>query len=326
MNKDRLIQTLSVQSASYDQWRMFAYIIRQLEEIGCDYHVHEGNVYATKGKADIYPCIVSHMDTVHAITSDLTILQVGEKYAGFNRIKMQQTGIGGDDKVGIFIALECLRHFSNIKSVFFRDEEVGCEGSYEAKMEFFEDCGFVLQCDRQGNSDFIDNAGFVELCSKAFKKDIKWIIRKHGYKFDKGMMTDVMALKENGLECCAANMSCGYYSPHTSYEYVNVKDVENCLDMVKEIIGHLGHKQYYHTHKVKSYKTASDKYFDALTYGYDQGRLARSNFHTDKYYCECCCETSGKTIHIPEFQMDLCEKCIRNHATNPERYLDTSFK
>ena len=38
-------------------------------------------------------------------------------------------------------------------------------------MKFFDDCRFVLQCDRKGNSDFITNASCTELCSDDFLKD-----------------------------------------------------------------------------------------------------------------------------------------------------------
>lgn len=241
---EKLKEVLSVQSASYEQWRMFAYIIRQVYEY--DFYVYDGNIYIEKGSAHTKPCIVAHMDTVHDITEDLSILEVGDKLTGFNRVKMTQTGIGGDDKVGIFIALECLRHFDNIKVAFFRDEEVGCVGSGVADMPFFDNCTFVLQCDRKGNKDFITNASGTELSSSIFQKTIKKTIKKYGYSFANGMMTDVMTLKENGLGVSCANISCGYYNPHCKNEYVVVNDVMNCLDLVMEIMTNFGTETFEH--------------------------------------------------------------------------------
>jgi len=246
-----LTEILSIQSVSYDQWRMFAYIIRQIKSIpDVSYHVTGGNIYITRGKSDTYPCIVAHMDTVHDIVEDLTPVEFDGNITGFNTITMEQTGIGGDDKVGIYIALQCLSKFDNIKVAFFRDEEVGCVGSYDAEMSFFSDCRFVLQCDRRGNSDFVTTASGVDLSSKAFQDDILPIISSYGYKFAHGAMTDVMALKENGIKCSVANMSCGYYNPHMPTEYVNVFDVEVCLEMCRTIISYCT-DTYKHKYKPK---------------------------------------------------------------------------
>lgn len=234
---EKLLEVLSIQSVSHDQFRMFAYIIRQVSQIpNAKYWVVDGNIYIEKGYADEYPCMVAHMDTVHDIVEDLHPIEFNGMITGFNRVKMEQTGIGGDDKVGIYIALECLREFDNIKVAFFRDEEVGCLGSYVADMGFFADCKFVLQCDRKGNDDFVINASGVELSSKTFQDDVLPIVKGYGYKFAHGMMTDVMALKENGIRCSVANMSCGYYRPHSADEYVVIDDVMECLQMCKTII------------------------------------------------------------------------------------------
>ena len=195
------------------------------------------------------------MDTVHDIVEDLTPVEVCGNITGFNAVMMEQTGIGGDDKVGIYIALQCLSSFDNIKVAFFRDEEIGCVGSYDAEMSFFSDCRFVLQCDRRGNDDFIVNASGVDLSSNQFQDDVLPIISNYGYKFAYGMMTDVMALKENGIKCSVANMSCGYYNPHMPNEYVNIDDVENCLDMCKTIIEWCT-DTYKHKYKPKKYAPA----------------------------------------------------------------------
>lgn len=254
---EKLKEVLSIQTVSKDQFRMFAYIVRQVKQIpNTSMFIDEGNLYITKGSATTYPCMVAHMDTVHDITDDLFPLEFNGMITGFDRVNMEQVGIGGDDKVGIFIALECLREFDDIKIAFFRDEEVGCHGSYVAHMGFFDNCRFVLQCDRRGNSDFIIDASGVELSSKCFQDDVLPIIANYGYKFGNGMMTDVMALKQNLIECSVANISCGYYNPHSAQEFVDVFDVENCLDMCKTIIKYCTDT---YTHKYKPRYVAPSK-------------------------------------------------------------------
>jgi tripeptide aminopeptidase len=250
MNVDKLIKILETQTNTYHQFRMFALIVREISSIPeCRYYVNNGNIYITKGEACSYPCIVAHMDTVHAIGLDLKALRVGNLLTGFNRITMKQAGIGGDDKVGIFIALECLQKFNDIKVAFFRDEETGCEGSYEADVSFFENCNFIIQCDRMGNGDFITNASGVSLSSYEFQTATGPIIERFGYSFTHGLMTDVMALKELEVSCSMANISCGYYNPHTDYEVVNTVDVENCMLLVTQILQELGQQYFPHYYR-----------------------------------------------------------------------------
>lgn len=251
MNINKLIKILETQTYSGNQFRMFAMIVREISSIsGCTYYLDNGNLYITKGEVYSYPCIVAHMDTVHKIGKDLKALRVGNLITGFNRVTMRQTGIGGDDKVGVFIALECLHKFDELKVVFFRDEETGCEGSYNAEISFFDDCNLILQCDRMGNNDFITDASGVSLSSYEFQAAVSPILEHYGYGFAKGMMTDVMALKELDISCSMANISCGYYHPHNDYEVVNTDDVENCFFLVCHIIEELG-PQYFPHHYQK---------------------------------------------------------------------------
>lgn len=234
-----LKKLLSIQSVSEDQFRMFAYIIRQLKKAGATYWTDNGNIYATKGLADSYPAIVAHMDTVHDIVEDLTVVELNGCLTGMNAYTMEQTGIGGDDKCGIYVALKCLFKYDNIKVAFFRDEEFGCLGSYKADTAFFKDCRFVLQCDRNGFGDFITSASGVKLSGDKFIDDARPYLKAHGYTETFGMMTDVMALRSLGIECSMANISCGYYNPHTAQEYIVVADLLNCLGLVYDLIDNL---------------------------------------------------------------------------------------
>lgn len=235
----KLIEVLSIQTTTYNDKQMVRFLQRKIKQMGLHWKMDKGNLYVTKGKADRYPCVVAHMDTVHEIESDFKVLNLGGKLFAMNPETMSQVGIGGDDKVGIYIALQCLEYFPNIKVAFFRDEETGCEGSYKADVGFFNDVSFILQADRKGNSDFITNASGIDLSSVDFQYDIEPIIQSYGYEFEYGMMTDVMALREIGVSCSMANVSCGYYNPHCPDEYVVVEEVEHTLEMFKEIIGKL---------------------------------------------------------------------------------------
>lgn len=195
----------------------------------------KGNVYATKGESNEYPCVVCHVDEVHKVRKEgYKVVETDGIIYGLNTQTMSYEGIGADDKNGIWVCLKALAEFDIIKCAFFVSEEVGCIGSHAADMKFFDDCRFVLQCDRKGSSDFITNASCTELCSDEFLKDAK--IDKFGYKEANGLMTDVMTLKENGLQVSACNISCGYYNPHSNNEMTRISDLENCYELVKHII------------------------------------------------------------------------------------------
>lgn len=308
--KDKLIEILSIQSESYNQFRVFSYLIRELKKLGCDYYTYNGCIYATKGQAAQYPCIVSHMDTVHDIVEDLTVIEIGGNLTGFNKVTMEQTGIGGDDKVGIFIALQCLENFDNIKAVFFRDEEVGCEGSGLPDIEFFNDCNFILQCDRQGKKDFITNAGGAQLSNKDFQNDISHILKRYGYACTTGMMTDVMALKEAGVLCAMANMSCGYYNPHQNNEFVNILDVINCLNMVNEIITTL-QRPYVCKYNKPIYKTTYKQTYNWKDWSIDKF----DDLDKNDMYCDCCDEWAPLEW-VPEYNNEMCYKCRTQYVTD----------
>lgn len=251
MNKNErelLLNILHVQSHSYETKRMEAFIIKHIEHLGLECIYDNGNIYVTKGVSDSYPCIVSHTDTVHQIIPDdhFTIIANDEFAIGYDRAKMQASGCGGDDKVGIFICLQMLQEFDAIKVAFFADEEVGCLGSYEANVEWFNDTRFVLQCDRRGNADFVNSIYSTPLQSKRFKKAVAPILSHYGYKPTTGMLTDVYALKSIGVNVSVANMSCGYYNPHSDDETIVFSDVDNCLEMCRTIFTHMT-EVYTHT-------------------------------------------------------------------------------
>ena len=200
--------------------------------ITCD---KPGNMYVTKGESETYPCIAAHLDQVQDRHSkDFLAYEAEDIIIGFSPKHKEQQGLGADDKVGLWIGLKCLQKFDCLKLCFFVEEEVGCRGSEQADMSFFKDCRFVIEPDRKGSNDLITQIGWTSLCSDEFLKDIGY--KKFGYYEEEGMMTDVEALKDNGLAISAINLSCGYYKPHSDQEFVFKPAVSNCLSFVEHII------------------------------------------------------------------------------------------
>lgn len=232
-----LKELYGISARTHQEKDMIAFVSQRLSDLGVTFTVDEtGNIYATKGNADTYPCIAAHLDEVHeAREKGYEVLVIRDEFIiGFNSGKREFNGIGADDKNGIWVCLKCLEKFDNLKCVFFVGEEQGCIGSHQADMKFFDDCRFVLQCDRKGNSDFISSIYGNSLCSSQFIKDAS--LGEHGYKEERGMQTDVQTLRQRGLEISCANISCGYYYPHTPHEMTNIADLKKCLTLVEHIV------------------------------------------------------------------------------------------
>jgi tripeptide aminopeptidase len=234
--KKLLVDLLSVPTESGRCEAMIEFIVSYCTKKGMEVLQDKiGNLYVIKGRAESYPCVVAHMDTVHAIESGgIVPIEIDGLVTGFNPVTMEQTGIGGDDKCGIYAALRCLSRLPACKAVFFVDEEIGCVGSRECDLEFFKDTRFVLQADRRGHDDWVEDIG-GPLGSPEFQSAVKPILAKYGYKPCRGMMTDVEALRDSKVGVSVANMSAGYYNPHEPCEYISLSALNRVAAMMTEI-------------------------------------------------------------------------------------------
>ena len=233
-----LSRPYSIHSMSGREKKIKRFIKRHVLSVCPDAEIDtdlSGNMYITRGKSETYPCIVAHLDQVQNKHSDDFQVVMGEDIVcAFSPSHKMQQGLGADDKNGIWIALKCLEKYDTIKVAFFVSEEIGCIGSSNAVMGFFDDCRFVVEPDRRGSSDLITEISWTQLCSEEFLQDIGY--EAYGYKPTNGLMTDVLTLKENGLGVSCINMSCGYYEPHTNNEFTSIPDLMNALHFVEHII------------------------------------------------------------------------------------------
>ena len=283
-----LADVLVVQSKSYEEQAMIDYIERCVEYLNkindekilvqkdivtTDLNYKTTNLYLTKGvppKKGHYPCFVSHTDTVHNIIPELYI-GTGTKILkktlyGYQKVQsnyggmfIEPAGCGGDDKVGVWACLNLLAELPVCKIAFFGAEEMGCVGSSAADRDFFKDVAYILQTDRRGNNDFVTKIMNVELSSQSFINNIQKILDKRGFKTSDGGLTDVYKLKEKfKLDVCVANMSSGYYNPHTDQEYVIVEDAMNTYGLMKDI--YLECKYTKQKHVAPKYKTYTGRF------------------------------------------------------------------
>jgi hypothetical protein len=267
--KESLGEVLSTQATSYDYLDTLNFIWDRCEELGAEVYWDEShNLYATKGivkNEGAYPCVVCHTDTVHNIHKGYKVFESNDKYFAMDLDTMNQVGVGGDDKVGIWVALEMLAAHENIKVAFFSQEEIGCVGSSQADEDFFKDVGYVFECDRKGSTDFVNESSGMLMFGDEFEKIITKTLNNRGYGITTGGLTDVHEISQIANVACA-NMSCGYYNPHSDTEYVDINHAVNTLRLVDDLINLLGEVK--HEHKaVDSYGYSSYGYGTYSGYG-----------------------------------------------------------
>jgi di/tripeptidase len=268
-NLQLLKDVLSVPTKTYQEDLMVDFLKTWLTENNIEFFVDEfKNVYATKQESPLiapdfyFPCVISHTDTVHNIDS----INIAEEflpnaqgetklaYKAYNDFG-HATGIGGDDKCGVFGCLTLLKELPYLKAAFFVSEETGCHGSKKAKEEFFQNVGYAIQFDAPENwmitekcfgqilfdrdSEFFNTVD--EILTEGMDNELMQYM-VHPY-------TDVYALRGKFNFSCI-NFSIGYYDYHTKNEYVVVEDVFNGISMGKKMIEKLGYKLHYKEAKI----------------------------------------------------------------------------
>jgi len=263
--KQRLINVLSVPSFSGKESKMTQYILDYCQAHNLSAYSDEyGNVYVTKGLAEVYPCVVSHIDTVHPIT-EMDVCDAGDVLFAMTP-DGRRTGIGGDDKAGVFVCLEILKDTDIMKAAFFVAEEVGCLGSYLSDRNFFKNVGYAIQFDAPYH-DWIsyrsDGVQLFELDSEFFQK-IEPIFQSNMRGYSRKCLgnhpyTDVSALKRLYDFTCI-NYSVGYERMHSPHEIVVVSNVLACLEMAKKMVKSLGNTKY----ELTSRELVSEEYIDRV--------------------------------------------------------------
>lgn len=265
-NINLLKEVLSVPTCTYKEDLMVNFITNWLKENNIYYYtdVHK-NVYATKKITEelpegfFYPLVISHTDTVHSLDFINVVEEQLPDAQGNMKLSLkayndfgEPTGIGGDDKCGVFACLTLLKELPYLKAAFFVSEETGCHGSRKSDPKFFENVGYGIQFDAPenwmiteycfGTKLFDRKSTFFERCNLVLQEGFEKVeYMRHPY-------TDVQALKEKyDFQCI--NFSIGYYDYHTADEYVVIDDVFNGIEVGKKMIESLAYEKYKLVHK-----------------------------------------------------------------------------
>lgn len=217
-------------------------------------------VYA---KGEIPILLVAHMDIVHKSPPEVIVDDRTQN------ILWSPTGIGGDDRCGVYAVLKICEQFKPYV-LFTRDEEIGCQGAQKFTKDFEElPVNFIIEIDRRGNNQVV----FYSCGNKEFQDYIL------GFGFDKqiGSYSDVKYISEY-YDIAGCNLSAGYYNEHTTTEHIYIDHLFNTIAKTKKILKDThNHKKYNCQKEEPYYYTRGYDFYDDYGYGYDYYRRGTKN-------------------------------------------------
>ena len=246
-----LKQVLAIPTKSRLEAKMIAWLMGHFHQRGVQCAVDpSGNVYVTKGRLNqgYYPCVIAHTDSVHD-PEPITIAQHGDKLIALD-LDRRQTGLGGDDKAGIFICLQLLEQFTTIKAAYFVSEEIGCVGANACDPTFFQDVGYALEFDSpcQDITSYLCQGVQLFPDSGPFADQFVPLLSAHGVnRWQNHPFTDACVIKRRFPFPCP-NLPAGYFRMHSRQEYVRVSAVANSLALGSRLITALGPERYEFIH------------------------------------------------------------------------------
>ncbi|HEY5911332.1 MAG TPA: hypothetical protein VJA21_12085 [Verrucomicrobiae bacterium] len=249
MRNELLKEILAVPTCSGQEGRMVEFVMehvrRDCGSLPATCVVDDVNsVYIRKGEAGCGPCLAAHLDTVHR-PKPVKIVEHGGVLSGRDEYG-HRAGIGADDKSGIFVCLELLQELDDISVVLFGSEEVGCQGAFQARADFFTDVGCVIEFDCPGHGLVSRTSGGTPLFAEGgmFIQTAGPVLKAHGLThWQDHPFSDVMALRQRFSFSCL-NLSCGYYNWHRSDEYLALDEVAAAIAVGGDLVRALGCREY----------------------------------------------------------------------------------
>lgn len=251
-----LKQVLEIPTFSGKEDLMIEFIENFCKQNQLDYYIDSTrNIYVTKGQIkenEFYPCVVAHTDTVHTDQTELVTSKTNIKIKsfptkenttmlmGWNPMKNCPTGIGGDDKCGVYICLKMLLETDVLKAVFFVEEETGMHGSKKSDPEFFKNVGYAIQFDAPTNNWFSKTLLRIPLWNENFFEACRITLNENNIdNISDDPFTDVLQLRKKFDFCCAV-FPTGYYNQHSPSEYVIQEETEQCFKIGMQAVEKLG--------------------------------------------------------------------------------------
>ena len=188
-------------------------------------------------KGDIPIMLVAHCDTVcYQPVKEIAVMSV-DKHIGTGLTNKEQAPLGADDRAGIFIILKLVANGYRPFILLTTDEEVGGAGAIAAADELWTpNVKFILELDRMGSND----AAMYDCNNQKFMD----MLISYGFTPVSGTFSDICFFAPE-WDIAAANLSVGYYHEHTPWEIVYVREMEQTLKRVQDILDNHEKFSYY---------------------------------------------------------------------------------
>lgn len=209
-------------------------------------------------EGDIPIALVAHMDTVFKQPAAELF------YDRQKNVMISPTGMGADDRAGVFAIIKIIEAGFRPHIIFTTDEEIGCVGSNLLSYHPcpFKDLRFIIQLDRRGADDCV----FYDCDNPEFEK----YIESFGFVTAWGSFTDICELCPSwGM--AGVNLSIGYRDEHTVSEVLFVGHMLNTIEKVKKILSETNIPSFKYIKSIRGYYSYLgqnwEKYYNEY-YGY----------------------------------------------------------
>lgn len=281
----------------------------------------DGFLYA---KGDVPVLLVAHMDTVHT--------KQCEKIYKLNGRMTSPQGIGGDDRCGVFIIMNLVKEL-HCSVLLCEDEEKGGIGAHKfvnakyvitnekeqaEEVRYIDhlDVNFMVEFDRKGNSDAV----FYSCGNEDF---IDFVEDSTNFKFASGSFSDISVLMPEA-KLSGVNLSCGYYSPHCTTEYVIYDEMMDTVEAAKTLIKEECNKPFEYVRKTyvssawsginKTHAVPRSTNCYAKPYNredeYYQNLLEDSSLYKDDCLARVALNDTDMELEVTIYGMDLSEQVL----------------
>lgn len=255
-----------------EQGEVKEYAKKVLKQHGYTPNLGDGFIMA---QGDLPVILVAHMDTVFKTP----------KYVAYDikkGIMSAKTGLGADDRAGIYSILNIVESGYRPSILFLEDEEVGCIGAkwfITNKSAKSLKGNFFIELDRKGK----DDAVYYDCINSDFSD----YIESFGFKPQYGAYSDISVICPS-FDLAGVNLSIGYYDQHTPNETLNINEMEDTIEKVKNILDQPNDIRYnYYTKEYYENERKQIKYknyYGDYAYGWDYdecwdyvGKKSKSN-------------------------------------------------
>lgn len=231
LNMRLLKQLLEMHRPSYgdNSWIM-DFIDKRLPPGAKKVQDEYGNVFVLVGdteQSDV--AFTCHTDTVARANSKPPKVKMTKSGVLYVSNPHEADCLGADDAAGIYIMLEMLEHGVHGRYCFFRDEEVGCQGSgwsVRDRTGFWTGVKAMISFDRRGDG-IITQQRFQRCCSDKFALELAKRLGRGASALQSGIYTDSAEFMQVIPEC--TNVGVGYMHEHTPDEILDTQILQDLL-------------------------------------------------------------------------------------------------